>query len=165
MVLVLPPQALDRCIYEEDWVRQEIQHALKCKKNIVPILMRGFVFPPDLPMDIRAVSSMNGVNFETMEFLEARMEKVASLLTARRHAVIKADSAKNKAPSLIRNVCSKGSCDFDNAFPTDGVYSDVINRDHYNIIYFHVDITRIDADQIQSGFRIYDSTTSSQCRS
>ena len=66
-ILVLPPQALDRCIYEEDWVRCEIRHALKHKKNIIPIMMRGFVFPKDLPDDIAAVSKQNGVEFETMD--------------------------------------------------------------------------------------------------
>ena len=57
-VLILPPAALDRCIYEEDWVRKEISHALAHKKNIVPIYMRGFVMPHDLPEDIAAPAKL-----------------------------------------------------------------------------------------------------------
>ena len=81
-VLVLPPQALDRCIYDEDWVRCEIKHALKMQKNIIPILMRGFVFPQVLPEDIQAVSKMNGVEFETMGYIEAKVEKLISMLSS-----------------------------------------------------------------------------------
>lgn len=81
-VLVLPPQALDRCIYDEDWVRCEIKHALKLQKNIIPILMRGFVFPQVLPDDIQAVSKMNGIEFETMGYIEAKVEKIISMLSS-----------------------------------------------------------------------------------
>ena len=81
-ILVLPPQALDRCIYDEDWVRCEIKHALKMQKNIIPILMRGFVFPQILPDDIQAVSKMNGVEFETMGYMDAKIDKIISMLNS-----------------------------------------------------------------------------------
>ena len=34
-VLVLPQNALDRCSSENDWLRLEIEHAIKHKKNII----------------------------------------------------------------------------------------------------------------------------------
>ena len=80
-VLVLPPKALDRCIEnDDDWVRIEIRHALAHSKHIVPVLMRGFTFPDNLPSDIRNVRSYNGVDFESMEFMDARMEKLSDFL-------------------------------------------------------------------------------------
>jgi len=61
VLLVLPPNALDRCVNDDDWVRQELAFALKCKKNIIPIMMRGFEFPNNLPLDIENVKNMEGV--------------------------------------------------------------------------------------------------------
>ena len=44
-ILILPPHALDRCSDEEDWVRREVEHAIKGGKNIIPIMLRGFEWP------------------------------------------------------------------------------------------------------------------------
>ena len=41
-ILILSKNSLDRCSNPEDWVRLEILHALKSKKNIVPIILRNF---------------------------------------------------------------------------------------------------------------------------
>lgn len=38
-VLVLPENALNRCVNEEDWLRLEIQHANACGRNIVPVIL------------------------------------------------------------------------------------------------------------------------------
>ena len=48
-VLVLPPDALDRCHDEEDWLRKEILHAMKHKKNIIPVTLNGFQWPDSMP--------------------------------------------------------------------------------------------------------------------
>lgn len=77
VLLVLPPGGLDRCVNEDDWVRQEIAHALKCKKNIVPVMMRNFEFPENLPEDIAAVRNKHGIS-ANMEFFDAVIEKIAS---------------------------------------------------------------------------------------
>ena len=52
-LLVLSPNSLDRCNHIDDWVRLEIECALKNKKNIIPILGRDFVFPDNLPPRLR----------------------------------------------------------------------------------------------------------------
>lgn len=152
VLLVLPPQGLDRCIYDEDWVRQEIRHALKCKKNIIPIMCRGFVFPPNLPSDIQTISSMNGVGFENMDYLDARIDKVVSML----HSKSSGGTIRHQGSrSLIRNVCSLGSRDLNNAFPSDGYYAEVIDRDLYPVIYFHISTAHLPGPTVKSGFRIY----------
>jgi hypothetical protein len=81
-VVILSPDCLDRCIQEErDWLRQEIAQAVKTTKNIVPIIMPGFRFPPpeELPEDIRALVRHHGVSF-SHEFFGAMIETVIKYL-------------------------------------------------------------------------------------
>ena len=83
-VLILPKGGLDKCISnEKDWVRQEIAHALKHKKNIVPVIMRGFTFPENLPADIKDVSTYNGVSFESMNIFDARIQWLCDFLESK----------------------------------------------------------------------------------
>ena len=57
-MVVLSPHSLDRCNDKDDWVRREIEHALKCNRNIIPInLDRLFSrFPDDCPDFIRSMA-------------------------------------------------------------------------------------------------------------
>ena len=80
-VLVLSVGALDRCVNENDWVRWEIAHALEHKKNIVPVMMRGFMFPENLPEEIAEISSINGVLFESMSLMDARIEQLITFFS------------------------------------------------------------------------------------
>ncbi|MCR5161420.1 MAG: toll/interleukin-1 receptor domain-containing protein, partial [Lachnospiraceae bacterium] len=74
VLVILPPGALDRCSDPEDWVRQEIAHALKQKKNVIPIIMRGFSFKDaPLPEDIAELANMNGIS-ANMELFPAVMD-------------------------------------------------------------------------------------------
>ena len=66
---------------ENDWVRWEIAHALKYKKNIVPVMMRGFTFPENLPEEIAEISSINGVLFESMSLMDARIEQLITFFS------------------------------------------------------------------------------------
>lgn len=77
-VLILSPHALDRCVDEKDWVRMEICHALKNKKNIVLVLLPRFVFPSEMPSEIEEVSRLDGVRFPEMEYLEAAIDRIIS---------------------------------------------------------------------------------------
>lgn len=75
VLLVLPPNALDRCQDEEDWVRREIVHAMACRKNIIPIMMRGFEFPKNLPGEMADIVYYNGIE-ANMSLFPATMEKL-----------------------------------------------------------------------------------------
>lgn len=79
VVVVLPPHGLDRCSDPNDWVRLEISRALELKKNVIPIMMRNFTFPENLPEDIDDLRHMNGINASN-EFFEAVIEKLVSIL-------------------------------------------------------------------------------------
>ena len=57
-VVVLNKGCFDRTLDasfppEKDWMRKELAHALKMKKNVVPVMLTGFDWPNGLPDDIR----------------------------------------------------------------------------------------------------------------
>lgn len=80
VLLVLPPQALDRCVNEEDWVRKEVRLAIQQGKNIIPVLMPGFVFPDVLPADIDDIRHMEGVTVAN-EYFASMIERIEGFLT------------------------------------------------------------------------------------
>ncbi len=43
-LVLLAPSALERCEDPNDWLRREIETAIDCKRNIVPILLESFDF-------------------------------------------------------------------------------------------------------------------------
>jgi hypothetical protein len=79
VIVVLSPDSLDRCSEENDWVRLEIAHALKAGKNVIPVLLRGFVFPETLPEEIQALRYQNGLEANS-EFFDAFIAKLKSFL-------------------------------------------------------------------------------------
>lgn len=64
-ILIVDSKAFDRVFdtsfpIENDWMRQELAHALRLGKNIVPIFLEGVSgFPAKLPGDISAVTKKN----------------------------------------------------------------------------------------------------------
>ena len=74
-VLVLSPHALDRCVNPDDWVRQEVEHALRKKKNVIPILLRNFDFPVQLPETLKDLPYCNGIA-ANMEYYDAFLDKL-----------------------------------------------------------------------------------------
>ena len=64
-ILIVDSKAFDRVFdisfpIENDWMRQELAHALKLNKNIVPIFLEGVTgFPTGLPDDISAITKKN----------------------------------------------------------------------------------------------------------
>lgn len=78
-LLVLPPNSLDRCQAENDWLRLEIEHAIEKKKNIIPVMMVGFSFPDNLPSSIQILPFFNGVQ-SSREYFDATINKIYSML-------------------------------------------------------------------------------------
>ncbi len=67
-MVVLSPNSLDRCVDRRDWLRQEIAQAVKTGRNIIPVLMPGFNFPPDMPPDIRDLPRHQGLDYSHRYF-------------------------------------------------------------------------------------------------
>ena len=178
VVLILPPRALDRCIYDNDWVRQEIRHALLLNKNIIPVMMRGFEFPSDLPDDIKDVARFNGVRMDSMEFFDAKIDKVISFMSKETREACEKQAASDtpaaKTPSAsvngntrsssesrfaISNVCTMGAVDRDEVWPK-GVYTPIISLDDFNAVRFHVKLLRAveETVTVTHGFNIYNAS-------
>ncbi|HLU10262.1 MAG TPA: TIR domain-containing protein [Oceanobacillus sp.] len=63
-VLVLSPGALERCVHEDDWLRREIEEAIRLKRNVVPIVEEGFSFERELdylPPHLHVLSRYNAL--------------------------------------------------------------------------------------------------------
>jgi hypothetical protein len=84
VLVILGPHALDRCSDREDWVRQEIACALRNGLNVVPLLLRGFAFPPPatLPEDIRGLTFRQGVE-ASMSHFDSTFQRLEHLLRAK----------------------------------------------------------------------------------
>ena len=78
---VLPPSGLDRCNNADDWVRLEIARAIGLKKNIVPVLMRGFSFPDQMPPDISELALYHGIS-ASMDYFDAMFTRLKSMLVS-----------------------------------------------------------------------------------
>ena len=79
VVVILPPNALERCSNEDDWLYLELSHAIKCRKNIVPVMMKGFVWPEVLPEALRELPNYNGIQ-DSKDYFDAVIDKMTSLL-------------------------------------------------------------------------------------
>lgn len=85
-ITVLSPDALKlRQDPKNDWFRLETAHALKCKKNIIPVFSGNIVLPrkDDLPEDISGIITKNGVTVSE-EYFAASYKKLCRLLTSRK---------------------------------------------------------------------------------
>ncbi|XP_073981334.1 sterile alpha and armadillo motif isoform X3 [Rhodnius prolixus] len=82
-LLVLTPQALDRCIDDDeckDWVHREIVAALQASCNIIPITDNfKWPDPEKLPDDMRAVCHFNGVMW-IHDYQDACVDKLERFL-------------------------------------------------------------------------------------
>lgn len=61
-ILLLTPGCLDRCVFEKDWVRREIERALELKKKIIPVIPNdNFSFEglnPGIPSEITDLKNL-----------------------------------------------------------------------------------------------------------
>jgi hypothetical protein len=67
---ILTPGSIDRCGQDQDWLRQEIGHALKQRKKIVPIFCEGFSCPEETALheSIREIRQYNGCYLSHTDF-------------------------------------------------------------------------------------------------
>jgi len=61
-LLILSKGSLDRCQNEDDWLKTEIENAIKLGKNIIPIMTEDFIeFPKNIPSEIKEISHFNAL--------------------------------------------------------------------------------------------------------
>lgn len=80
-LLILTPNALKNCAKETDWVRKEIEQALKTKRNIVPLLKEDArtLGKEELPKAIAAIKEFNCVDYSHV-YYDATISKLLSFL-------------------------------------------------------------------------------------
>lgn len=83
VVVILSTGSLERCAEEGDWLRLEIARAIAKGKNVVPVRLREFEFPQNLPPDIRELKVFQGVE-ASQELFRAFVERLKELLHARK---------------------------------------------------------------------------------
>lgn len=90
-VVVLPPDALDRCVDEEDWVRKEVRHGIKCEKNIIPIMLNGFEWPEPMPVGMEQLKDYQAVTATSNEFFDMSIKRLAGFCKSKpnKHKLLK----------------------------------------------------------------------------
>ena len=78
-IVLLTPSALERCQQPDDWIRREMEHALKHRRNMVPIVFEGFDFkelaeqlPPHLAEPMQKYNALRVY----ADYFEAAMERL-----------------------------------------------------------------------------------------
>ena len=114
VLLVLPPNGLDRCADEGDWVRKEIEYALKSGKNIIPLLMNGFKFPNDMPASIAPVAMREGVLVDS-HYFDAVINRICTLMASKPQGPTEKESEelKNGVRFLSRKMYAQASACFE----------------------------------------------------
>jgi len=84
-VLVLTRGCLERCKDEGDWLRREIEEALKFGRKIIPVTPDGEVdtWPADLPASIKALSANDGLQITTIHTDSIFEDNMAQLIRNR----------------------------------------------------------------------------------
>ena len=93
-LLILTPDCLDRCKNSEDWVRKEIEHAVKLNKNIIPIVTREFEFPENLPDSMKDLPMYERIE-ATADGIETAMKKLKRMLKSAPNTELSADEHSN----------------------------------------------------------------------
>lgn len=83
LVLVLPPNALDRCISEEDWIRKEVCYAMSKNLNIVPILLSGFEWPDPMPKGMEQLKFYQSIPSSNHDYFDLSIQKLTTYLKSK----------------------------------------------------------------------------------
>ncbi len=81
IIVILPPNGLDRCSDPKDWVYREVSYAIRKGKNIIPIMLKGFHFPDSMPEGIQQLRSYNGITSSQELFSEVMLKLRKTRLT------------------------------------------------------------------------------------
>lgn len=83
-ILILSKDALNRCSLPDDWVRIEIEHALKFKKNIIIVNTEAeIIFPADLPDSLRELPSYHAMTLN-QEYYEESIDRLMKMLSGKK---------------------------------------------------------------------------------
>lgn len=79
-ILILTPDALERCDEPGDWLRREIEQALDTQRNLIPVMVGGFQFKDNekyLTGKLADLPRYNGLSL-VYEYFDAGIEKLCT---------------------------------------------------------------------------------------
>lgn len=92
-ILIVDEHAFDRTIDptfvpQKDWLRCELSHALKNKKNIIPIFLSNvYSFPENLPLDVADIVKRNGPQYSRYYFDDFYNKLKKDFLKSNKHKI------------------------------------------------------------------------------
>lgn len=148
-LLVLSPGALNRCKNEDDWVRQEFEHAHALGKNIIPIICDGGTVEERLTADVLPDSMADlpryNVLVTNLMQLQAMTHLLRTNLSARPHNPVKPILLGAAAAAVVCVVAFFGAGllrDYMNTFPRTAqeknLVEQVINQQSMNLVQYDV---------------------------
>src|SRR5207302_8583151 len=82
-LIILPPNALDRCTNEQDWLRKEIVQAISKERNIIPLLVDSFKFTPEvvakLDPSVQKLARYQAVEY-SRTYLESTIQRIVKIV-------------------------------------------------------------------------------------
>lgn len=82
-LLLLTPNALDRCAEKGDWVTREIRTAIKYNCKIIPISLGDtFEWPTDFPMDMNGIKNIQRHKLLVDEYFEDSIIRLSKRLSS-----------------------------------------------------------------------------------
>ena len=66
---------MERCNNEGDWLFLELTHALQERKNIVPVMMKGFEWPEEITEGLEELPNFNGIQ-DSKDYFDAVIDKM-----------------------------------------------------------------------------------------
>jgi hypothetical protein len=82
-LVILSPNALDRCSDKEDWLRKEIVQAISSQRNIIPLRIDSFQFTPEvignLHPAVRELSRYQAVEYSRTYF-DSTIERIVKIV-------------------------------------------------------------------------------------
>lgn len=79
-IMIVTDGAYDRCSDEKDWVRIEVEYAIKLNRNIVPVAPTGSFrsFPDSLPTSLHALRKIQISRLDLEDLYKESVEKIIS---------------------------------------------------------------------------------------
>ena len=123
-ILIVDKHAFDRTLNKaldpsKDWLRQELAHALKHRKNVIPIFLSGVTgFPDGLPDDIAEVVMKNGPEYNKYyfnDFYETLKERFLHKRHNLRFVYVLASALLFGAIWYFGDMGKEGTVKFDNS--------------------------------------------------
>ena len=154
-LLVLSPGCLDRCGSTKDWLRQEIEFARNCDKNLIPLMLHGFEFPENLPGLLEDLPKYHGIKVKIEDFDSAISKLINNFL-----------SSSTNPKDSTDEICQEQ--DIDREIKPDDSLVAPINRYSHKTLAEMMSLARYDTRKYEKIYRVALQAASgdmeSQCR-